>query len=302
MKRIILIAGLLMASLTAQHSYAQRLDESTLLAQAKPAKEQDGYKVVYQTRSEKRGILDLKLGRDDDRRRNYRGSRLGTDSRFNLDIGINNYLEDGSFPNENDAPYSVRPWGSWYVGINHTYNTHIAGKFFLDWGGGVSWYNFKFEDERVRLTEAANGVVFAPDTDPTIDPIKSKLTVMYLNLSAIPMFDFSFKTGKVTKEDEEGKVTEKRRWIRKTHDGFRVGVGPYAGVRLNSYTKFVSEEGNDRDRDRDRDDFFLENFRYGLRAQLGYDGIDIFVQYDMNSLFTENRGPQLNAFTFGLTL
>jgi hypothetical protein len=41
--------------------------------------------------------------------------------------------------------------------------------------------------------------------------------------------------------------------------------------------------------------------RYGLRGQIGFNDIDLFVNYDMNDLFTEGKGPQLNAFSFGIT-
>jgi len=34
---------------------------------------------------------------------------------------------------------------------------------------------------------------------------------------------------------------------------------------------------------------------------LGYGEVDIFVNYDISTLFAENRGPELNAITFGLS-
>ncbi|MBA4058759.1 MAG: hypothetical protein C0490_28840, partial [Marivirga sp.] len=45
-----------------------------------------------------------------------RGNRWGrTWQSFNFDLGTNNYLSDGKFPDSNNELYSVRPWGSWYV-------------------------------------------------------------------------------------------------------------------------------------------------------------------------------------------
>src|SRR5688572_3767471 len=76
----------------------------------------------------------------------YDGNRWGrTWQSFNFDFGTNNYLSDGKFPNSNDELYSVRPWGSWYVGLASIQRTRLARKFFLEWGIGVNWYNFKFE-------------------------------------------------------------------------------------------------------------------------------------------------------------
>jgi len=39
-----------------------------------------------------------------------------------------------------------------------------------------------------------------------------------------------------------------------------------------------------------------------LRFQMGYRGIDFYANYDLNELFVEGRGPQLNAFSFGFVL
>ncbi|MCG8474176.1 MAG: hypothetical protein MI784_01650, partial [Cytophagales bacterium] len=36
-----------------------------------------------------------------------------------FDIGINNWLEGGSLPNDKDRQYSVRNWGSWQVSLGY---------------------------------------------------------------------------------------------------------------------------------------------------------------------------------------
>jgi hypothetical protein len=35
--------------------------------------------------------------------------------------------------------------------------------------------------------------------------------------------------------------------------------------------------------------------------QIGFKGTDFFFNYDMNELFAENKGPKLNAFSFGVS-
>ena len=76
----------------------------------------------------------------------------------------------------------------------------------------------------------------------------------------------------------------------------------YAGYRIASYTKYVTKEDGDKEKDKDKDGFYLNNFRYGVRGQIGFRGIDIFFNYDLNELFADNRGPELNAFSFGVVL
>ena len=46
----------------------------------------------------------------------------------------------------------------------------------------------------------------------------------------------------------------------------------------------------------------MTDLRYGLRAQLGFGDTDLFFTYDLNELFNEDQGPELNAFSIGIIL
>lgn len=205
----------------------------------------------------------------------------------NLDVGINNFLADGQIPSEDDALYAVRPWGSWYVGINSVQRARLSRNFFVEWGVGVSWYNFKFERDNLTITKDADGVVFAEDPRE-LDFEKSKLRATYINTSLVPVLDF-------------GDHRSKRR-IWDGSSAFRFGVGPYVGYRIGSKSKLVYEVDDEREKEKNADSFHLNNLRYGLRLQLGFHSTDLFINYDMNELFSENNGPQLNAVSFGLIL
>lgn len=204
---------------------------------------------------------------------------------MNIDLGTNNLMADDQFVSD-DELYSVRPWGSWYVGLNSVHRTRVARKFFLEWSWGFSWYNFKFEHDNVMITKDENGVNFIEDTRD-VDHIKSKLGATHINTALVPMLDFS------------DRIHKRRVW-----DGygaqFRIGVGPYVGYRLASKSKLVYEEDGDKEKDKDRDRYYLNNLRYGLRLQLGIRSTDFFVNYDLNELFQDNKGPKVNAVSFGL--
>lgn len=209
---------------------------------------------------------------------------------INFDLGMNNYISGGKFPDADNAKYSVRPWGSWYVGISSIQRSRLANKFFLEWGGGVSWYNFKFQDDKVLIQKDDNGVQFIDDprsTDPSFNFTKSKLTATYINASVIPVLDFGHAG------------TKKRMWDRKG-DSFRVGLGPYIGYRVGSYSKQVYNDAGDDKKSHHNDNYYLNNLRYGIRLQLGFGDTDFFFNYDINKLFAANKGPDLNAFSFGV--
>lgn len=210
-----------------------------------------------------------------------------TSQSFNMDLGTNNWLSDGKFPDSNDELYSVRPWGSWYVGLSSIQRTRLANKFFLEWGLGINWYNFKFQDDNVLIDKTSDGTQFIPDPREELDFVKSKLTVSYVNASLIPVIDFGDYSRKSRMWDDHG-------------NSFRIGLGPYIGYRVWSYSKLVYEEEGEKQKDKNSDNFYLNNFRYGARLQLGYRSTDLFFNYDMNELFVEGKGPSLNAFSFGI--
>jgi len=205
---------------------------------------------------------------------------------FNFELGTNNYLSNGSFPNNNDELYAVRPWGSWYVGLASIQRTRLSKKFFLEWGLGVNWYNFKFEDDNVLMQKDDNSTHFVADTRFN-DYVKSKLTASYVTATLIPVIDFSDNSRKARIWEGYG-------------NSFRIGLGPYIGYRIESHSQLVYKDDGDKEKEKQHDSFYLNNLRYGLRMQMGYRSADFFFNYDLNDLFVEGKGPQLNAFSFGV--
>ena len=216
----------------------------------------------------------------------YNGSRWGrTWQSFNFDFGTNNWLSDGKFPDSNNELYSVRPWGSWYIGLASIQRTRLAKKFFLEWGIGVNWYNLKFQKDNVRIVKDDDGTHFTEDM-LDVSYKKSKLTASYLTASIIPVVDF-------------GDNSRKARIWDGYRNSFRVGLGPYIGYRIESHSKLVYKD-DEKEKDKDHDSFYLNNIRYGIRLQLGYRSTDLFFNYDINEMFVEGKGPSLNAFSFGV--
>ena len=218
---------------------------------------------------------------------------------FNIDLGTNNWLRSGTPPSESNEPYAVKPWGSWYLGLNWLNKTWVGGPIFLEWGGGISWYNWKLEDTDIMINSGDNQIEFN-QVPSNISGKKSKLSAAFINVSLVPIFDFSRGSKKV-------KATTGRSFIFKTYrkSGFRIGGGMYAGYRMGSKAKFVFKEDGNRDKTKENDHFYLQNFRYGVRGQIGFGSFDMFVLYDLNEVFVSGRGPngdRLHAFTIGIAL
>jgi hypothetical protein len=222
--------------------------------------------------------------------REKRNNRGWTSHYFNLELGMNNYIQDGKFPDSNDELYSVKPWGSWYVGINGTNRTRIGGPLYLDWGGGISWYNFKHQNFATRLEKDDLEVIYYEEPDVS-SPVKSKLAITHLNLHLVPMFNFGKSGGK--KDIFHWDYYD---------SGFRVGLGGYVGYRIKSWTKYTWKEEGDKKKDHDYGNFYLNSVRYGVKFIVGYRSVDLFINYDISEIYSENRGPGLNAFSFGIVL
>lgn len=199
-------------------------------------------------------------------------------SDFMLSIGLNSYLgANGQSASNLSSEYDLRPFGSRYFSMAFNRRLTIAkGKnaaLRIKSGIEFSWYNFMFEGNNV-LVKGTQRVEF-PESPQPLD--KSKLTVCYLNIPFMPYV--SIRQGAVT----------------------HFGVGPYVGYRLGSYTKTKLSDGGKKDHT--RGNYYLNDFRYGLQAEIGFrNAPDFFFQYDFNRLFADNRGPQLNAISFGIRL
>lgn len=225
---------------------------------------------------------------DDDKwTRSRRGGIGRTWQSYNIDLGTNNYIVNSQFP-DGSEPYAVRPWGSWYVGLNSVQRTKLGRNVFAEWSLGVSWYSFKFQEHNTALLADETGVHFIEDMRD-VGFSKSKLSATFINASLVPVLDF-------------GEHSRKPRIWEGHGDGFRLGIGPYVGYRISSKTKLVYKEDGNKEKQKDHDSFYLNNLRYGVRLQIGVRSTDLFVNYDMNELFVEGKGPKLNAISFGLIL
>lgn len=241
--------------------------------------------------------------RSNDDRRDYdnrwrneeRYRKRGTRNMINFDLGTNNYLNaDGKFADQDNEDYAVRPWGSWYFAINSIYQTSLSKHLYLEWGPGISWYNFKFQNNRTRITEIGDQTIFLEDPDMEVDYKKSKLTASFLNFTAVPMIAFGTPKRRNRNFKNWDEIS-----FGQPDAGFRIGLGGYAGYRLGSHAKVKYKGGK---KDKDRDNFNLTNLRYGVRLQVGFRGTDLFFNYDLDELFAEDKGPKLNAFSFGIIL
>lgn len=231
------------------------------------------------------GGIFIKRGNDDDESKYTFWRR--TRHQIPIDFGLNNYFQDGNFgETPTGQPYELRSWGSRYFAFGTMFKTQIGGRkspLLIQYGLEASWNNFMFSGDNYAL-ETSNGVEF-PEYETSLD--KSKLTAAYVNIPLMIHLDFA--------------ENDKR--------GLKLAFGGYAGYRVGGYTKIVYHENGDRQKDKEHSNFRLNDWRYGVRAEIGIgedkfdSGLRLFFNYDLNTLFVENSNlPKLNAFSFGVRL
>jgi hypothetical protein len=206
-------------------------------------------------------------------------NKIRHDHELEIMLGLNNFLTaDNQLPSNNDEVYSVAPISSWTYQINSVHEVKFSKHFQTNFSLGVQWYNFALEDQNYQILKGPDAIQFSNSAvnRADINPSRSKLNITYLNAGILPLVHFG-----------------------KSSSSLRVGAGVYGGYRIGSKSKFKYDDDG---KDVAKNSFYLNSWHYGVRAQIGWKGIDLFATYDLNPLFTENRGPKLNAFSFGIIL
>lgn len=197
-----------------------------------------------------------------------------TVTELGIGLGFNTLLNTGDNAlGIND----LKPWGSRFVSLAYTYKIRVGGTkspFYLKTGIEAAFNNYMF-DKNIQLTNDDSYTIF---TKASRDLDKSKLATSTLNLPLVALLDFKNKKG---------------------NTNFRIGAGGFIGYRLGAHTKIKYNLDGDSKKDKDHENFNLQDLQYGAKFLIGYRGLDLFANYNLNELFKENKGPKANTLSFG---
>lgn len=104
-----------------------------------------------------------------------------------------------------------------------------------------------------------------------------KYVATYLNLPIMPTWTYY---------DWEGKRT------------WRLSVGGYMGFRLGAYRKTVANGGDYKDKQYNAWGF--NALRYGIAANIGYRNVNLFVQKDLQPMFSRIKDGYRQSISYGL--
>jgi hypothetical protein len=224
-----------------------------------------------------------------------------------IDLGINGYVTPDfnmNFPKEYEY-MDLRMEKSTAVNLNF-FEQNIPFSKNQKWGMitglGLSFNNYRFM-RPTRLSMDSSQLIGYLDEDISIK--KTKLTAMYLTLPVL----FEFQTAPIYH-----------------NDGFHINVGVVIGARLSSHTKkyynelntefdvtqYNSETGQyevvystispDDPKQHHYGDWFLQPFKIDATARIGWNFLNFWANYSLNTMFREGKGPELYPWSAGITL
>ncbi len=223
-----------------------------------------------------RGNVEWKRNNGASRRAKFNGHWAG------FEMGVNGFL-NSDFGFDLPAEYDfldLKYEKSIDVSINFfEQNINlINNKFGMVTGVGVRWNNYRLRDNMMLVPDSAQIFGFQ---DTETNWRKSKLVVNYLQ---VPLL-FEYQTNPYTRSNS-----------------FHVSAGMILGWRFRTYTKMMNRESG-RDVSKTKgESFHMNPFRYDATARIGWGVINLYATYSLNTLFKDERGPEVYPFAVGLQL
>ena len=190
---------------------------------------------------------------------------------ISLDVGL-------TFLSNTEDFLESKVWPSRVLGLHYMYTHQLADRFTINPALGFGMDRYGVQDNVNFQRDSSFN--YQLDTIDNLILRKNILAFTYLELPVELRF-YPFKT-------VQG-------------EGFFIGVGGFAGIRLGSQTKIKYDWEESARVERAKADFGLNQFRYGLQTHIGWKQFSVFGKLYFNDMFeTPPAGANPRQFTFGL--
>lgn len=205
-----------------------------------------------------------------------------TNSYLTMGFGLNNTISDDQ--SLDDSDYKIG--GSRFFEIGWTWNTRVfKNSNFMRMKYGVSYQSngLKPTDNRyfVQNGDQTELEEFAIDLD------KSKFRMDNL---VVPIH-FEFGPSKVEETDKKIRY--------KTGGQFKIGLGGYLGLNINTVQKLKYKEEGNRIKDKIKSDYNTSDLLYGVSGYIGFGDTSLYVKYDLSPVF-KNAAVDQNNISLGI--
>lgn len=195
-----------------------------------------------------------------------------------LDVGINSYHNEGkvNIPLALET-FELRHARSLEVNL-HIYRQRIKvgnGIFNIEHGMSFDFNNYAFQNKVDYRMDSSSE--FYINTASDIE--KSRLFSSRMTLPLLLHFET---------------------YPKKLKKSFHFGIGGYASIRLGSNLR-IKEAGN-RKASTFKNDFGLNDFTFGMRTEMGFGPVNLYMTYSFTDLFKTGQGPSLTPFSVGFVV
>jgi len=215
------------------------------------------------------------------RRREIKYDRR-TYSDFVMAIGLNNALIEGQ--SLSDSPYKIG--GSRFFEMGWQWRTRVFKRsnwLRFNYGFSFQFNGLKPDDNQIFVQNGDQTVLgeFEYDLD------KSKFRMDNL------VFPVHFEVG-------PSRLRKSERSMRYSiRDQFRLGFGGYGGFNLGTRQKLKYNRDGENVKDKLKRDYNSSDLIYGVSGYMGFDGVLLYLKYDLNPIFKDADVKQ-NNISLGL--
>ena len=202
-----------------------------------------------------------------------------TYSDFVIAVGLNNAIIEGE--SLDDSPYKIG--GSRFFEMGWQWRTRVfknSNFLRLNYGFSFQFNGLKPKDNQYFVA-TDDGQTELQEFD--LDLKKSKLRMDNL---VFPLH-FEFGPSKLRKTEETMRYS--------LNNQFRLGIGGYVGFNLGTRQKLKYDRNGESVKDKLKRGYNTSNFVYGLSAYAGFDGVLLYVKYDLNPIFKDALVEQRNV-------
>ena len=216
-----------------------------------------------------------------------------------LELGINSFVTaDGRIGDGPESgPLQLNNARSRFFAINFMERKFEFGSnhIGLFTGLGLEFLNYKLSENNTLGSNSDSTYAVAMDSP---DLRKNKLRQIGLRVPL--MLEFNSKRAKLPADAAE--LAAKPDWSFSRKNNFHFAAGVVGSWYFDTMYKQKYNEGGHTVKQRTKDDFNLLSYRLAARAQIGYNGLNLFAEYALTPMFQEGTAPTLNALNVGITL
>jgi len=216
------------------------------------------------------------------RRKRYIKYDRRTYSDFVFAIGLNNALIEGQ--SLDDSPYKIG--GSRFFEMGWQWRTRVFQK--------TNWlrFNYGFSFQFNGLKPDGNQYFVRNGDQTTLEEFEYELDKSKLRMDNL-VFPVHFEFG-------PSRFHKTKRTIRYSlKDQFRVGIGGYGGFNLGTRQKLKYSRDGENVKDKLKRDYNTSDLIYGVSGYMGFDGVLLYLKYDLNPIFKDAEIKQ-NNISLGL--